>query len=87
MQKRSRRISTMPSEQLYVENQLSLDVYCSIQPRSLAVNFDSGFVDRDPRRRSRRRVRNAFSQPMYPIPNRTVRPFYLLNKPSGYSHD
>ncbi len=53
LQKRSRRISTMSTKQRNVENQLLLEVYCSIQPRPLAVSLDSGFVDNDPRRRRR----------------------------------
>jgi len=48
MQECSRWISAMPPEQLHVENQFCVEVYCSIQPRPLTIDFDSGFVDGDP---------------------------------------
>ncbi len=51
MEKRSSRISTMSSKQLDVKNQLCPDVYCSAQPRPFVIDFDSGFVDRNPLRR------------------------------------
>jgi hypothetical protein len=40
----------MSTEQRDVEEQLRVDVDCSIQPRLLAVDLDSGLVDGDPRR-------------------------------------
>ncbi len=76
MQKRSRRISTMASEQLYVKNQLCVDIYCSIQPRPLTVNFDSGFVNCDPLRLRLRRIGNAIRYSMYPLKDRLTRAFY-----------
>ncbi len=42
LQKRSRWIGAMPPKQRDIKNQLCVDVYCSIQPRPLAVNLDSG---------------------------------------------
>jgi len=56
MEKRSSRISTMSSEQFDVKNQLRLDVYCIVQPRPLAIDFDSSLVDRNPIRLRLRRV-------------------------------
>lgn len=47
MQKHDCWISAMPFEQLHVENQLRVEVYCIIQPK-LTIDFDGGFVDRDP---------------------------------------
>jgi hypothetical protein len=42
IQKRRRRIGAMASEQLHVKNQFCVDVYCSVQPRPLAVqDFES----------------------------------------------
>ncbi len=61
MEERSSRISPMPSKQFDVKNQLCLDVYCSVQPRQLAVDFDSGLVDRNPLRLRLRRVVTAVS--------------------------
>lgn len=75
LQKRSRRISAMSSKQRNVKNHLCLDVYCSVHPRPLAVDLDSGFVNSDPRRRRRRRIASAVSQPMHPVPNHAMRAF------------
>ncbi len=75
MEKRSSRIGTMSSKQFDIKNQLRLDVYCSVQPRPLAIDFDSGLVDRNPLRRCLRRVVTAVSQSMYPLPNRLVGAF------------
>ncbi len=36
-----------------VKQQLGFDTYCDVHPRSLAANFDSGFVNRDACRHSR----------------------------------
>jgi len=41
-------IGALPPEQLHVKNQLCVEVYCSVQPRPLAVDLDSGLVNRDP---------------------------------------
>ena len=49
MQERSRRIGAVSAEQLGVKNQFCVEVYCSVQPRPFAVDFDSGLVNRDPR--------------------------------------
>jgi len=38
----------MPPKQRDIEDELRLDVYCSIQPRPLTVNLDSGLVNSDP---------------------------------------
>lgn len=38
----------MVSEQRYVEDELCVDTYCSVQLRPLTVDFDNGLVDRDP---------------------------------------
>ncbi len=75
MEKRSSRIGTMSSKQFDVKNQLCLDVYCSVQPRPLAIDFDSGLVDRNPLRRCLRRVVTAVSQSIYSLPNSLMRPF------------
>ena len=75
MEKRSSRVGTMLSKQLDVKNQLCLDVYCSVQPRPLAIDFDSGFVNRNPLRLRLRRVVTAVSQRMYPLLNRLVGAF------------
>lgn len=66
----------MTLEQRDVKNHFCVGVYCSVQPRPLAVDFDSGLVDRDPPRRRLRRVGNAVSQPMYPLENSLKRAFY-----------
>lgn len=76
MQKRSCWVGTTPAKQRDIEQQFCLDVYCSVYSRPLAVDLDSGFVNRDPRRRRRRRVAPAVSQPIYPVPDRSMRPFY-----------
>ncbi len=47
-QKRSRRISAMPIKHFDSEQQLCFGVYRSVHPRPLTIDFDSGFVDRDP---------------------------------------
>jgi hypothetical protein len=75
IQERSRRIGTVAAEQLGVENQLRVKVYCSVQPRPFAVDFDSGLVNCDPRGLRPRRVWSTVSQPMYPVPNRSMRAF------------
>jgi hypothetical protein len=49
MQKRSCWIGAVSAEQLGVENQLCIEFYCKLNPRPLAVDFDSGLVNRDPR--------------------------------------
>jgi hypothetical protein len=74
-QERSCWIGAVPSKQHHVENQLCVDVYCSIQPRPLTVDFDSGLANGDPLRLRRRRVRTAVSEPMNPISNLPVRAF------------
>jgi len=48
LQKRSRWIGAMSPKQRDIEDELRLDVYCSIQPRPLTVNLDSGLVNSDP---------------------------------------
>ena len=65
----------MAVEQLGVKNKFCLGGYCSVQPRPLAVDLDSGFVNRDPPRLRRRRVGYTVSQPMYPVSDRTVGAF------------
>jgi len=67
MQKHSSWIGAMSSEQIDTQNQLGVEVYCSIQPRPLAIDFDSGFVYRDPLRLRLRRVKNPVSYSMYPL--------------------
>jgi hypothetical protein len=67
MKKCSRRISAVTFEQLQVKKQPRVEIYCGIQPRSFAVDSDSGFIDRNPLRLRRRRVRNAVGQPMNPL--------------------
>ncbi|GAA0278182.1 hypothetical protein GCM10009000_111790 [Halobacterium noricense] len=59
LQKRSRWIGAMPLKQRDIEDQLCVDVYCSIQPRPLTVNFDSSLVNGDPLRLRLRRVAAA----------------------------
>ncbi len=53
MQKRSSWIGASPTKGCDIENEFRVEVYCSVRPRSIAVTPDSGFVNRDPRRRSR----------------------------------
>ncbi len=65
MEKCSSRIGTMSSKQLDVKNQLCLDIYCGVQPRPLAIDFDSGLINRNPLRLRLRRVVTAVSKPMY----------------------
>jgi len=48
MKKCSRWISAVTAEQFHVKNQFCVEVYCSVQPRPLTVDFDSGLVNRDP---------------------------------------
>jgi hypothetical protein len=50
MQERSCWIGAAASELLCIENHLRVEVYCSVQPRSVTVDLDSGLVYRDPRR-------------------------------------
>src|SRR6056297_2010162 len=73
MQKRRSWIGPMRSEQIDTQNQLGVEVYCSIQPRPLAIDFDSSFVYSDPLRLRLRRVGNAVSDSMYPLKNRLMR--------------
>ncbi len=75
-QKRSCRISAMPIKHFDIKQQFCFGVYCIVHPRPLAVDFDSGFVHCDPRRRCRRRVGDAVRYPMNPLKDRLVRPFY-----------
>jgi hypothetical protein len=72
MQKRSSWIGTVPSKQLHVKDRLGVEVYCSVQPRPLAVDFDSGLVTRDPRRLRRRQFANAISDSVNPLANRLM---------------
>jgi hypothetical protein len=72
VEKRSRRISAVTTEHRDVENQCCVGVYCSVQPRLLTVDLDSGLVDRDPLRLRLRRVGHAVSDLMNLIPNRSV---------------
>ena len=72
----SRWISPVSSEQLYIKNQFCVKVDCSIHPRPLIVNFDSGLVNRDPRRLRRRRVANAICVSVNPLTGRLMRAFY-----------
>lgn len=44
MQKCSRWIGAVSTEQLSVENQLCVEVYCSVQPRPFTVYFDSSLI-------------------------------------------
>ncbi len=71
-QKHSRLISAMPIKHVDSEQQFCFSIYCSVHPKPLAVNLDSGFVYRDPRRRRRRWVGDAVSQPMDPLKNRLM---------------
>ncbi|AHZ24012.1 hypothetical protein BM92_19605 (plasmid) [Haloferax mediterranei ATCC 33500] len=75
IEKRSSRIGTMPSKQFDVKKQLCLGVYCSVQPRPFAIDFDSGLIDRNPLRLRLRWVVTAVSQPMYPVPDSLMRAF------------
>lgn len=61
MEKRSCWIGAVPSEQSHVKDQLCIEIFDSVQPRSLVVNFDGGLGNCDPRRLHRRRVANAVS--------------------------
>jgi hypothetical protein len=76
VEKRSRRINPMVLEQRDIKDHFCVTLYCSVQPRPLAVDFDSGLVDRDPPRLRLRWVRHAVSQPMFPLKNRLKRAFY-----------
>ncbi len=75
MQKRSSGIGPMRSEQVDTQNQLGVEVYCSIQP-TLAINFDSSLVYGDPLRLRLRRVGNAVSYSMHPLKDRLMRVLY-----------
>ena len=66
-------VSAVPTEQRDVENQLCVEIYCSVQPRPPTVNFDNGLVNLDPRRLRCRRVGNPVRQPTHPIPNHPMR--------------
>ena len=72
MQKRSRRIGATPTKQCDVKNRLCLEDYCSVQPRPLAVDLDSGPVNCDPRRLRLRRVVSDISEPVDQISNRSM---------------
>jgi len=67
MKERSSWICPVRSEQIDTQNQLGVEVYCSVQRRPLAIDLDSGFVYGDPLRLRLRRVRNAVSYSMYPL--------------------
>lgn len=75
MEKRSRRIDAMPTKHGDVEEQLRLDIYYSVYPRPLTIEFDSGLVDRDPRRLRRRRVVKDIIYSMYSLMDRLMRAF------------
>lgn len=47
MQERGCRIGAVSADQLGIENHFRAGVYCSVQPRPLAGDFDSGLVNRD----------------------------------------
>jgi len=64
------------SKQIDTQNQFGVEVYCSIQSRPLAINFDSGLVYSDPLRLRLRRVGDAVSYSMYPLKNRLMRALY-----------
>ena len=68
VEKRSSWISPVRSEQIDTQNQLGVEVYCRIQPRSLTINFDSGFVYCDPLRlRQRQNTVLTGSQERAPV--------------------
>ena len=62
-------IGAMSSEQFDIENRLSLDVYCSIFPRLLARDFDSGFVNRNSIRLRLKWVVTSIRHSIYLLPN------------------
>ena len=66
----------MSAEQSDIQNQFCVEVYCSIQPRLFAIDFDSRLVDRDPPRLRLRRVWQAVREAMYPLPDRLKRAIY-----------
>jgi hypothetical protein len=76
VKERSRRIGTMSLEQLSVEKEFCVEIYCSVQSRPLIVGFDSGSVGSDPLRLRRRRVRDAVGQSMNPLKDRLKRATY-----------
>jgi len=76
MQKRSSWIGAVRPEQIDTQNQLVVEVYCSIQPRPLAIDFDSGLIYGDPLRLRLRRVGNAVSDSMNPLKNCLMRALY-----------
>jgi hypothetical protein len=73
MQKRSSWIGPVSSEQIDTQNQLGVEVYCSIQPRPLTIDFDSSLVYSDPLRLRLRRVGDAVSYSMFPLKDRLMR--------------
>jgi hypothetical protein len=75
LQKRNCRIGAMLSEYSDSKESQSIDSYRGIQPRPLAGDIGIGFIDHDPLRLRHQRVRNAVSQPMYPLTNCLVRVF------------
>jgi len=76
MQQRSSWIGPVSSEQIDTQDQFGVEVYCSIQPRPLAINFDSGFVYGDPLWLRLRWVGNAVSYSIYLLKDCLMRALY-----------
>jgi hypothetical protein len=53
VEKRSRWIGAVTLEDLGIENQLCLEIDCSVHPTQVAIDPDSSLVNCDPRRRRR----------------------------------
>lgn len=75
VEKRNRRIGSMTLEQRNVKNHFYVEVYCSVQPRTLTVDCDSSLVDRNPLRFRLRRVVTAIRNTIYSLLNSLVRAF------------
>jgi len=72
----------MPSEDIDTENQLGVEVYCSIQSRPLAIDFDNGLAYSDPLRLRLRWVGNVVSYSMYPLKDCLMRPLPFALAPN-----
>jgi hypothetical protein len=84
VEERSRWIGAMPSKNLRIENQLCIEIDCSVYPTQVAVDPDSSLVNRDPRRLRRRRVGTAVSQPMCPLKDRLMRAFHAARSENRF---
>ena len=72
VQKRHRGVSPAAAKHVHFEQELRFCVDGGLEPLFFAIDFDLFLVDRDPRRRCRRRVALRLSKCLFPVPDRLM---------------